>query len=174
MHTGYNQIYNLFANNSSSYPYRMENSKFFDQSQEKIYVITSGFGTNQVQLFLKIKIKLPNTEQVSISPFLKTNIDKTLRDSTLVITKSPMKSARKLLGEIEKCFSQKQLEGVDFLLGEIDFRQYGVHSAIGIVKSTFRCKDMLLNWTQMFKNSKEYLEKEGYDPEEIFSNINIK
>ena len=79
--------------------------------------------------------------------------------------------ARILLSEIESYFAQNQIHEVDMLLTNIEPRQYGIHAAIGIVKSTHRAKNMLLNWESMFDKTKKYLSDEGYNPEEIFFNM---
>ena len=79
--------------------------------------------------------------------------------------------ARRILSEIEYYFAKNQSHEVDILLKNIEPRQYGIHAVIGIVKSTYRAKNMLLNWESMFDKTKKYLSDEGYNPEEIFFNM---
>ena len=79
--------------------------------------------------------------------------------------------ARRVLSEIESYFAQNQIHEVDMLLTNIEPRQYVIHAFIGIVKSTYRAKNILLSWESMFEKTKKYLSDEGYNPEEIFFNL---
>lgn len=80
-------------------------------------------------------------------------------------------AARALMIFLEKNFKAKNLAAASALVDRVDLDKLGVHSLIGLVRTTARIKLTLPSWSALYRRSRRAVERKGYSPERMFVGI---
>ncbi|WP_289242039.1 MULTISPECIES: hypothetical protein [Delftia] len=77
-------------------------------------------------------------------------------------------AARKLMFFIEVNFKKRNIFLTALLLKRVDLESLGVHSIIGLARTTMRARDSLETWERLYLKSRKAIEKKGYKADVMF------
>jgi len=80
-------------------------------------------------------------------------------------------AARALMIFLEKNFKTKNLAAASALVDRVDLEKLGVHSLIGLVRTTARIKLTLPSWNALYRRSRRAVELKGYSSDRMFVGI---
>lgn len=77
-------------------------------------------------------------------------------------------AARKLMIFIEFNFKKKNITLTSKLLEKVDLASLGIHSLIGLTRSTLRARSRLPVWDDVYRRSRKAVQDRGYSVDELF------